>query len=1123
MITVAQAQNYSIQTIAGRAIETDGGSATQSLLRYPIGVAVDNSGNTFVSDQNENKVYKIDSSGKITTVAGNGTPFYGGDNGPGPNAALNNPTGLAVDSSNNLYICDTGNHLVRMVAPSGIITTVAGDGANTYSGDGGPAIRAAVIPIAVAVDKAGNLFISEGDRIREVSGATGIITTLAGGTIPGDTNDNGPASAATLNFVTGLSVDTAGNLYLADYFAAVIRKIDTKGIITRIGGTGTPGYSGDGAAALSAKMDPYGLAVDPAGTGLYLSEPLASTIRRIDFSTGRISIVAGSAGNYGFSGDGQTAFSAILYGPYGIAVDSMKDLIICDTLNQRIRKINGVSSLVSTIAGTGAAIFLNHPEGISLDSKGNINVADTGNNLAKQINISLGTVTTLPPFYALNPEGIAEDSAGNLYIPSEGQGDSYIYKYGTNAQYSYFAGNGTSGFSGDNGRALNAMIGRATSVVLDATGNLYMADYLNSRVRKVDTGGSITTIAGAGSSTASGDGKAATAAGIDPFDIAIDGAGNLYVADMKNNRVRKFTPGGNITTVAGTGAAGISGDNGPAIAAMLNAPTGVAVDSSGVLYIADNGNSVLRKVTADGVIHTIAGDGRSYPFNGDGPALQQNLSPFRVAVDASGSIYLSDWANDRIRKLVAVNATTLSVVSGDGQSATVGTALPKTLTVKVTGSDGNPYAGALVTFAVTSGSATLTPAATQTTANDGTASVTVKLGSTTGPVTISASVAGLPPVSFTATATAVPVTAASLTVVSGDKQTGTTGTALGQPLVVKVIGSDMNAFAGATVTFAVATGTATLNPAMPQQTGSDGTAKTSVTLGATAGPVTVTASVAGLPPVTFSLTATAPQVLPQIFSGGVVSAGLSVPAMQIAAPNAILSIFGQNFAPAGTSRKVSGGDLVNGSVPTNLVGVCVTFGTQRAPMFLVTPGQLNVQAPQLPASGTVTVQVIANCDMPNQSVSNTVNVAVQPAAPEFFYSSSSADGKNPIAATDGVTGGGVGDPARLGNGFALAYPGEIIQIYATGFGLTNPAFAPGQLPPSGAPVAGVSVNIDGVALDASAIQYAGVAPLNAGLYQLNVLLPAGILPGDHALTMSVNGVNSPAGSYISVGAAMPAQ
>jgi uncharacterized protein (TIGR03437 family) len=275
--------------------------------------------------------------------------------------------------------------------------------------------------------------------------------------------------------------------------------------------------------------------------------------------------------------------------------------------------------------------------------------------------------------------------------------------------------------------------------------------------------------------------------------------------------------------------------------------------------------------------------------------------------------------------------------------------------------------------------------------------------------------------------------------------------------------------------------------------------------------------------VTFSLTATAPQVLPQIFSGGVVSAGLSVPAMQIAAPNAILSIFGQNFAPAGTSRKVSGGDLVNGSVPTNLVGVCVTFGTQRAPMFLVTPGQLNVQAPQLPASGTVTVQVIANCDMPNQSVSNTVNVAVQPAAPEFFYSSSSADGKNPIAATDGVTGGGVGDPARLGNGFALAYPGEIIQIYATGFGLTNPAFAPGQLPPSGAPVAGVSVNIDGVALDASAIQYAGVAPLNAGLYQLNVLLPAGILPGDHALTMSVNGVNSPAGSYISVGAAMPAQ
>jgi uncharacterized protein (TIGR03437 family) len=265
-----------------------------------------------------------------------------------------------------------------------------------------------------------------------------------------------------------------------------------------------------------------------------------------------------------------------------------------------------------------------------------------------------------------------------------------------------------------------------------------------------------------------------------------------------------------------------------------------------------------------------------------------------------------------------------------------------------------------------------------------------------------------------------------------------------------------------------------------------------------------------------------PNTNPQISAGGVVSAALSTPTVQIASPNAILSVFGQNFAPAGTSRAVTGNDLVNGLVPTNLAGVCVNFGNAQAPIFLVTPTQLNIQAPQLPASGTVTVTVTTNCGTPLlQVVSNTVSVTVAPAAPEFFYSSHSATGSNPIAAID-PHGAGIGDPARLGAGFALAYPGEVIQAFATGLGLTNPAFSPGQLPPNGAQVSGVAVSIDGTALSASAIQYAGVAPMNAGLYQLNIALPAGLTPGDHTIAMSVNGVSSPAGSYISVGPA-PAQ
>src|SRR5262249_35802175 len=160
--------------------------------------------------------------------------------------------------------------------------------------------------------------------------------------------------------------------------------------------------------------------------------------------------------------------------------------------------------------------------------------------------------------------------------------------------------------------------GRVTSVVSDSSNNIYIADYQNSRIRKIDTLGSITTIAGNGNSGASGDGAKAASAGIDPFDIAIDKAGNFYVADRNNNRIRKFTPGANTSTAAGTGTAGVAGDNGPAASAMLDHPAGVAVDAAGNLYIADAGNAILRKVTTDGIIHTIAGSGVQYPFNGDG-------------------------------------------------------------------------------------------------------------------------------------------------------------------------------------------------------------------------------------------------------------------------------------------------------------------------------------------------------------------------------------------------------------------------------------------------------------------------------------------------------------------------
>jgi uncharacterized protein (TIGR03437 family) len=1100
-ISIADAQNYSIQTIAGRTLVTEGGAAVNSFLRNPMAVAKDSLGNTYIADQNDNRVWKVDSNGIITTFAGTGFPDYTGDGGPASKAALNAPSNLAVDSNNNVYICDSGNNLVREVS-GGIITTVAGNGSSNSYGDGQPATKAGVVPLAVAVDKSGNIFISEAGKIREVSASTGIINTIT--------------STNAVSLVYGMATDPSGNLYMADFYANVVLKMATNGTITKLAGTGTYGYSGDNSKATLANMDPYGLALDPTGSVIYVTEPFASTIRKIDLTSGIISPVAGSAGYYGYAGDNSSASGAMFFAPYGIAVDASKNIYVCDTLNQRVRRIVAGTNGISTIAGTaiGSAYF-NHPEGLFLNSKSQLDIADTGNSLIRQMDLASGGIANLNPFYATVPEGIVEDSTGNIYTSSYGFLGTGILKY-SGSQVSLLSGNGTSGYLGDGVQATKAQVGEVTSMVMDTSNNLYLADRGNARIRKIDASGFITTIAGTGSPVASGDNGPALKAAMDPADIALDKSGNIYVADSKNNAIRKFTPGGTISTIVGTGTAGYTGDGGPASKAALSHPTGIALDSAGNLYICDFGNSVIRKVTTDGTIRTIAGNGKFYPFSGDGAALKQNLSPYRVVADSSGNLYVSDWANDRIRKLLPINATKLAVVSGDKQTGSAGTSLAQKLVVMVTGSDGNPYPNATVTFATASG-ATLTPSSAVT-GDDGTAATSVMLPATPATVTVTATVAGLPAVTFTLTATAAVATPASVSIAGGNGQTGAAGSTLSQKLTVSVAGSDGNPYAGATVNFAVAGGSATLNPTSAVSA-ADGTASTSVTLGNSAGTVTITATVSGLTPVTFTETATAAPILPQIFSGGVVSAGLSAPTIQAASPNAILSIFGQNFAPAGTSRKVAGGDLVNGLVPTNMAGICVTFGNQRAPIFLVTPGQLNVQAPQLPASGTVAVQVITNCDTTNQAVSNTVSVAVQAAAPEFFYAANNANGGNPIAAVDGVTQGGVGDPSKLGAGFALAYPGETLQIYATGFGITNPAFTPGQLPPTGAQVSGMTVSIDGNPIDLSAILYAGVAPMNAGLYQLNITLPASLTPGDHTIVMTINGASSSPGAYVSVGPA----
>jgi uncharacterized protein (TIGR03437 family) len=555
----------------------DGGPAASASLDGPAGLAVDSAGSLYIADSNNDRIRKV-SGGIITTFAGGGN---GGDLGPAAGAALTYPLSVAVDSKDNLYIADTYAYKVRIVA-AGIIDTVAGNGDKGFSGDGGSALKAAIYPDKVAVDGAGNVYIAGGGRIRKVSG--GAITTVAGG--GQDQGDGGLAVNAALSASVGLAVDSTGNLYIGDPARCRIRVV-TAGAIGTIAGNGKTGFTGDGGPATSASFgnadvdycQQLNVALDPKGK-LYIADTDNNRARAV--SGGIINSVAGN-GLVSFSGDGGPATSALLNSPGSVTVDSAGNVYIADTANQRIRRI------------------------------------------------SKGVITTV-------------------------------------------AGNGTYGFSGDGGPAVNASLGLPARVAIDSAGNLYIADYANNRIRKV-SGGVITTVAGSDQFVGLGDGGPATSAVLnEPLGVAVDSAGNLYIADSSHNRIRKVS-GGTITTIAGGATAGFSGDGGPAAGALLSNPTDVALDSTGNLYLADYGNARVRKIS-NGIITTVAGNGNFSTSGDGGPATAAALGPDSIAIDSAGNLYIDDLTAQTVRKvsngiIATVAGNGIPGFSGDGGLATL--------------------------------------------------------------------------------------------------------------------------------------------------------------------------------------------------------------------------------------------------------------------------------------------------------------------------------------------------------------------------------------------------------------------------------------------------------------------
>lgn len=647
-----QPTTFNITTIVGGGLG-DGLPAQAASLAGPSALAVDAMGNIFIADAENHRVRKIDPSGTITTVVGTGVEGFSGDGGPPEMAQLRFPRGLAFDKDGNLLIADTGNNRIRRLEKMEdkiVINTLAGSGPSGFAGDGGPAKDAQLNgPRGIAVDASGNIFIADtgNHRIRQIDG-TLRISTIAGDGTRGFAGDGEDATKARLNTPVAVAVSSTGDLYIADTANNRIRRVSA-GKISTVAGTGFPIFSGDGGPATAAGLNaPLGLLFDSLGN-LLIADSGNNRIRRVD-AVGVITTLAGS-GVRGMGGDGQPALAAQFNAPAALAFTPDGRLLIADLGNQRIRSLDA-HALVRTEAGGGlgdggpaTAALLNLPYGLVSDSAGTLYIADTNNHRIRK-------VVALP----------ASD--------------------GTTLIISTVAGTGQSGFSGDGGPAVEAQLNFPRGLALDAQGNLYIADTNNHRIRRLDSSGRITTVAGTGTPGFSGDGQPAVQAQLRfPLAVAVDAMGILYIADAGNSRVRRVDASGIITTVAGTGDRGSSGDDDTADKAQLHTPAALVFDKDGNLLIADAGAHKIRKIDLSTMkISTFAGKGTP-AFSGDGAAATaaELNTPFGLVADAKGTVFIADSANHRIRRVDAMGnistfvGTGTAGFGGDGFGAALAT------------------------------------------------------------------------------------------------------------------------------------------------------------------------------------------------------------------------------------------------------------------------------------------------------------------------------------------------------------------------------------------------------------------------------------------------------------------
>ncbi|MBK7660291.1 MAG: hypothetical protein IPJ28_14685 [Betaproteobacteria bacterium] len=673
---VASSAGFTWSTLAGtpgavvRSIDATGAAAQ---FYAPRGIARGSGGVAYVADASNSTIRLVTSAGVVTTYAGT-AGNQGGIDGTGAAARFTDPYGVAVDPNGNVYVADTAGNRIRKIAPGGIVTTFAGS-ATAGTADGTGTAARFDEPRGVATDVDGNVYVADyqNHAIRKITPA-GVVTTLAGTTGTGG-NADGTGTAARFREPQGVAVDSSGNVYVADSSNHTIRLITPGGVVTTLAGiAGFSGNTNGAAIGLARFREPRGVAVDGSGN-VYVADYGNHAIRKI--SGGTVSTLAGSAGVPGIA-DGTGSVARFFY-PSSVSSDAGGNLLVADTASNTIRAIDtagavttlaGLAGRSSAVDGTGSAARFEDPYTVASDGSGNLYVADAADHTVRKITPA-GVVTTLAGtqgsfgsadgtgaaarFFA--PFGIAADSAGTVYLADSG--NHTVRKITAAGVVTTIAG--TAGLSGaTNGTGAAARFSGLYGLAVDTGGNVYAVD--GETIRKITPAGVVTTLAGTLGAPGFVDATGTAARFLVPFDVTVDSAGNLYVCDHGNHAIRKITPAGVVTTLAGSGLAGNA--DGTGTAATFRFPSGVAVDATGTVHVADTDNQTIRSVTAAGVVTTVGGAARSVGSTDGVGTASRFFNPKDVTVDTSGNLYVADRSNFAIRKgTLSTNPARLANIS----------------------------------------------------------------------------------------------------------------------------------------------------------------------------------------------------------------------------------------------------------------------------------------------------------------------------------------------------------------------------------------------------------------------------------------------------------------------------